>query len=149
MREHHHSACAHQPQEDQSTWTKVCPGEAQTISFRANSLWLCRFFYLNKNIPCIYLHLPLGTQGITCSGLQPILNLKQACSWLKLNLHCLFLFTFPLFFLFSFYYPDDHEVLLNFHFLMTMMLIIIYCDFLLLFVNLLERQLKHLPSLNS
>lgn len=69
IREHHHSACAHQPQEDQSTWTKVCPGEAQTISFRANSLWLCRFFYLNKNIPCIYLHLPLGTQGITCSGL--------------------------------------------------------------------------------
>lgn len=52
------------------------------------------FFFLDKNSLHIPLHPPLGTQGITGSGLEPILNLKQALSWPKSNLHCLFLFAF-------------------------------------------------------
>ena len=59
----------------------------------------------------------------------PPLSTISSSSSISLSFHPLL--SFPVFFLFSSYYPDDHEVLLNFHFLMTMMLVIIYCDFFL------------------
>lgn len=55
----------------------------------------------------------------------PLSTISSSSS--SISLSFLPLLSFPVFFLFSSYYPDDHEVLLNFYFLMTMMLIITYC----------------------